>query len=204
VSLIQTNRAASDMSRRPPNPRILNTWALAVVGALFIAVIAGVATHASRLAVQDMGLDTARMAVSRMGAAGVGGALIAGAGSTVLLAMAGRVRWAIAYACWLALGTGVVVATILVELGFDVMDAAQQGGLAFAMAGILPAFFFMMVLMLREGMVRPTTWLLDLLTDMLNAIATLTPWGPRWGKVLALLAAIWLVVGTTTLLLTGK
>jgi hypothetical protein len=204
MSLIQTNRAASDVSRRPTNPRILNAWALAIVGTLIITVSAGMAAHASRLAVEDMGLDAARMAVSRIGAAGVGGALVAGAGSTVLLAMAGRVRWAIAYTCWLGLGTGVVVATILVELGFDVMGAAQQGGLVFAMAGIFPAFFFLTVLMAREGMVRPITWLLDLLTDMLNAIATLTPWGPRWGKVLAVLAAIWLVVGTTTLLLTGK
>lgn len=204
MSLIQTNRTAPDVSRHPPNPRALNTWALAVGGALFIAVTAGMAAHASRLAIQDMGLDAARMAVSQMGAAGVGGALIAGAGSTVMLAIAGRVRWAITYACWLALGTGVVVATILVALDFDVIGAAQQGGLAFAVAGIIPAFSVMMVLMLREGIVRPITWLLDLITDVLNAIATLTPWGPRWGKVLAVLAAIWLVVGTTFLLLMGK
>ncbi len=204
MSLIQTSKATPDVSRSPRNPHVLNAWALAVLGTLIVAVCAGMAAHASRVAVQEMGLDAARMAVSRMGAIGVGGALVAGAGSTVSLVIAGRVRWAIAYACWLGLGAGVVIATVLVALGFDVTGAAQQGGLILVVASIVPAFFLMMVLMMREGMIRPVTWMFDFLTDMLNAIATLTPWGPRWGRALAVLTAIWLVVGTATLLLIGK
>lgn len=204
MSLIQTNRAPPDVSQHPPNPRVLNAWTLAIAGALAIAASAGVAVHASRLAVQDVGLDAARMAVSKMATIGVEGALVAGSGSAVLLAVAGRLRWAFAYACWLALAICVVVGAVLVELGFDMTGAAQQGGLLFVMTLTFPAVFFVLVLALREGVVRPATWMLDLVGDLLNAIATQTPWGPRWGKALAVLAAIWLVVGSAALLLTGK
>lgn len=55
------------------------------------------------------------------------------------------------------------------------LTAVQQGGLLFVMASIVPAFFVIIGLMVQEGLVRPATWLLDLVGDMLNAIATLTP-----------------------------
>lgn len=155
MNYIPSNHEMEGTSYPPSHEPTLNTWALLITGTVIILASTVAAIYASRLAVQHMDIDTAKIAVGQMILGGSIYAAVAGAGSTVLLAIAGQHRWAIAYACWLALGTGIVAGAVLIDFGSDMAHAMQESEANFSLTIIFPSIIYVLFLMIREGLLRP-------------------------------------------------
>lgn len=125
------------------------------------------------------------------------GFLFCGVMAAVVLLSAGKAVWALVLGAWVVTVAGAVWLVGAIVSGMTPAEVVSQI-VQFPIMAVVVAAFMLVMGHAMTGLTAPFARLFDNIASFLSAVETAG--GPRWGRIIAVAAAIYLVVGVSLLL----